>query len=291
MPRFGAHLSIAGGLHQALLSAQRYGFTAFQIFTKAPSQWDARPITPEEAAHFRRLRRELGLRRPVVHVAYLINLASPADHLWRRSVEAFIDEVRRADAIEASDLITHPGAHQGEGEDVGIQRVIDALNEVTERCRNSRVRILLETTAGQGRTIGHRFEHLAAILAGLNEPKRFGVCFDTCHVFAAGYALEPEPEYRRTMRELDRHVGLGRVKVFHVNDSKRELGSRVDRHEHLGRGCLGMEPFRRIVNDRRFQSRAMILETPKGSLPGLGDMDAENHRILQELWRQGHVGP
>lgn len=285
MPRFGAHLSIAGGLHQALLSAQRYGFTTLQIFTKAPSQWNAPPIKAEEAAHFRRLRREMGLPRPVVHDAYLINLASPDESLWRRSVEAFIDEVHRADAIEASYLITHPGAHLGRGEDVGIQRVVDALNEMTLRCPRSRVRVLLETTAGQGSTIGHRFEHLAAILDRVHEPSRFGACFDTCHVFAAGYALEPESEYRRTMRELDRLVGLGRVKVFHLNDSKRELGSRVDRHEHLGRGHLGLEPFRFIVNDRRFQSRAMILETPKESLPGLGDMDEENHRILRELWQ------
>ncbi len=290
MPRFGAHLLIAGGLHQALLSAQRYGFTALQVFTKAPSQWVASPIEEQEAAQFRRLRRKLGLPRPVVHDAYLINLASPDEPLWRRSVEAFVDEIHRADAIEASDLITHPGSHLGMGEEIGIQRVIQALNEVTERCPGSRVRILLETTAGQGSSLGHRFEHLAAILRGLHDPRQFGVCFDTCHVFAAGYALSPESEYRRTMRELDRHVGLRRVRVFHLNDSKREQGSRVDRHEHLGRGHLGLEPFRLIVNDRRFQSRSMILETPKEHLPELGDMDSVNHQILRDLCQADGTG-
>jgi deoxyribonuclease-4 len=284
MPRFGAHLSIAGGLHQALLAAQRYGFTALQLFTKSPSQWSAAPLNPEEIKAFRSLRRQLGLPRPIVHDAYLINLATPDDTLWRRSVEAFVDEIRRADAIEASDLVFHPGAHSGDGESKAVRRVIEALNEVTARSPDSKVRLLLETTAGQGSTIGHRFEHLAEILAGLRVPKRFGVCFDTCHVFAAGYSLSPESEYRRTMCQFDRIVGLRQIRVFHLNDSKRELGSRVDRHAHLGRGFLGLEPFRLLVNDRRFQTRSMIMETPKENLPEVGDMDAENFRVLQDLW-------
>jgi deoxyribonuclease-4 len=283
MPLFGSHLSVAGGLHHALTKAAEYEFDSVQLFSKSPSQWAAKPITEEDAALFRRTRRKSKLKPVIVHDSYLINLASPEPALWRKSVEAFAEEVRRCETIGAAYLVTHPGAHLDAGEDAGIARVILALNEVHERCPDCKVKVLLETTAGMGSTLGHRFEHLAAMIDGCEHPERVGVCLDTCHVFAAGYPLAPEAEYRRTMREFDRLVGLRRIKVFHVNDSKREFGSRVDRHAHIGKGHLGIEPFRLLVNDERFRNRPMILETPKETLSELGDMDAVNVKLLRSL--------
>jgi deoxyribonuclease-4 len=283
MPLFGSHLSVAGGLEKALLKAKEYGFDSVQIFTKAPSQWAASPISAEEAARFRKVRRQIKIQKPCVHDSYLINLASPDEALWRRSIEAFIDEIRRADQIGAAYLVTHPGAHLESGEDAGVAKVALALDEVQRRCHDAKVRILLETTAGQGSSLGHRFEHLARILELVAEPRRLGVCLDTCHVVAAGYSLETKTDYENMMREFDRLIGLSRIKLFHLNDSKKPCGSRVDRHEHIGRGCLGLEPFRFLVNDPRFQNRPMILETRKEVLPDLGDMDRVNLAALRGL--------
>jgi deoxyribonuclease-4 len=218
----------------------------------------------------------------MAHDSYLINLASPEPGLYRRSVEAFVDEMIRAEQLGLAYLVTHPGAHLGDGEPAGLARVAAALDEVHGRCPNCRVKVLLETTAGQGTTLGHRFEHLAAILGQLAEPGRVGVCLDTCHVFAAGYALAPEREYRATLREFDRVIGLKRLRAFHVNDSLKPLGSRVDRHAHIGHGQLGLEPFRLLVNDPRFRNRPMVLETPKES-PACDDMDTVNLTVLRGL--------
>ena len=283
MPLFGSHLSVAGGLHKAPLAAKEYGFDSVQLFTKAPNQWAAKPIADENVELFRRSISETGLRFPIVHDSYLINLASPDDTLRQKSIDAFVEEVRRAEQIGAAYLVTHPGAHMGSGEEAGLAKVADAMNEVLRRCAGVNVMILLETTAGQGSSLGHRFEHLATILERAEKPERFGVCLDTCHVFAAGYPLAPKKEYQATMREFDRLIGLSRLKAFHINDSKKPLGSRVDRHEHIGRGCLGLEPFQLLVNDRRFRGLPMILETPKETLPKLGDMDAVNLAALRGL--------
>ena len=283
MPLFGSHLSVAGGLSNALLKAHEYGFESVQLFTKAPSQWAGKAISDEEAQAFRRILRRTKLKKPTVHDSYLINLASPDEQLWSRSIEAFVDEVQRAEQIGAAYLVTHPGAHMESGEDAGLAKVATALDEVLRRCAGAKVRILLETTAGQGTSLGHRFEHLARILSLTADSKRLGVCFDTCHVFAAGYVLAPETEYRATMREFDRLIGVSRIKAFHLNDSKKDRGSRVDRHEHIGRGFLGLEPFRSLVNDVRFRRRPMILETAKETLPDLGDMDAVNLAVLRNL--------
>jgi deoxyribonuclease IV len=263
MPRFGAHLSIADGFHHAALDAHTHGCDTLQIFTKAPSQWYGRELTDDEVRLFRRTVRETKLRCPVAHDSYLINLASPDTSLYRRSVEAFIDELQRAELLGLRYLVTHPGACLDSGEEAGLHCVAKALDEVHARCPDLRAQVLLETTAGQGTTLGHRFEHLARILSLIAAPERVGVCFDTCHVFAAGYALAPEREYRATMRAFAQTIGLKKLRVFHVNDSLREQGSRVDRHAHIGRGHLGLEPFRLLVNDQRFRSRPMILETPK----------------------------
>jgi deoxyribonuclease IV len=282
MPLFGAHMSIAGGCHNALLIAQRHGCDTVQLFTRNANQWQARDFTAEEVRTFRRTLRQTRLRFPTAHDSYLINLASPDSALYRRSVEAFLVEMQRAEALGLRYLVMHPGAHLDSGEEAGLVRVARALDEVLRRCPGFRVRVLLETTAGQGTTLGHRFEHLARILALLAEPDRVGVCFDTCHVFAAGYALFPESEYRATMKAFDAVIGLKRLKAFHVNDCLKPQGSRVDRHAHIGRGCLGLGAFRLLVNDRRFRNRPMILETPKEG-PAGEDMDAANLAVLRGL--------
>lgn len=253
-----------------------------KLLTKNANQWNAKELTDEEVRMFRQTLRRSGLRYPTAHDSYLINLASPDESLYRRSVEAFVVELQRAERLGIRYLVTHPGAHVGSGVDEGLARVAQGLDEVHTRCAGFRVQVLLETTAGQGTTLGHRFEHLGRILDLVAEPKRLGVCLDTCHVFAAGYPLSPEADYQETMRAFDDAIGLKRLKVFHVNDSLKPFGSRVDRHAHVGQGHLGLEPFRLLVNDPRFRDRPMILETPKEG-PGGEEMDAVNLAVLRRL--------
>ncbi len=282
MPLLGAHLSIAGGPHLALLEARRLGCDTVQVFTKAPNQWSAKPIDEAQASLFRRTLRETGLRLPIAHDGYLINLASPDETLYQRSLSAFLDEMHRAEQLGLRYLVMHPGAHLEDSEEAGLQRVARALDEIHSRCSNYRIRILIETTAGQGTTLGHRFEQLARLLELVAAPRRLGICFDTCHVFAAGYDLTTAKEYDATMRHFDRIVGLKRIRVFHLNDSVKGLGSRVDRHAHLGRGQLGLEAFRQLLTDPRFTELPMILETPKED----GDnkcMDEVNLATLRRL--------
>lgn len=282
MPLFGAHMSIAGGYHNALLAAQKYQCETVQLFTKNNNQWQGKPLSAEDVATFRRVLKETGLRYATAHDCYLINLASPNADLYRRSIEAFVVEMQRAEALGLSYLVTHPGTPTDGDEPRGLERIAAALDETHRRCPNFRVQVLLETTAGQGASLGHRFEHLAQIFQCIAEPKRVGVCLDTCHVFAAGYALAPLAEYQATMKEFDKLIGLKRLRCFHVNDSKKPQGSRVDRHAHIGRGCLGLEPFRLLVNDRRFRNRPMILETPKEEGEN-EEMDRENLATLRGL--------
>jgi deoxyribonuclease-4 len=287
MPLFGAHKSIAGGLHNAMIAAQELGCQAVQLFTKSCQQWKATDLTNEEIATFRRAFRKSGVRLAMAHDCYLINLASPLEALYRQSLEAFIVECLRAEQLGLRYLVTHPGSHLDAGEEAGLARVVKALDEVHERCPSYRVQVLLEVTAGQGSNLGHRFEHLAKILSLVKEPKRLGVCLDTCHIFAAGYALSPQREYLATMRAFDQIIGLKRLRAFHLNDSQKPLGSRVDRHAHIGRGCMGLEPFRLLVNDPRFRRHPMVLETPKEELNGR-DMDVVNLKVLRSLVRNKH---
>jgi deoxyribonuclease-4 len=275
-------MSVAGGLHNAILSAQAHACQTLQIFTKNSNQWKARELTDEEVALFRRTLKKARLRFPTAHDSYLINLASADKDLYRQSLEAFVTELQRAERLGLSYLVTHPGAHLNHGEEAGLARVAAAVDEVHRRCPGYKVRILLETTAGQGTSLGHRFEHVARILELVKEPGRLGVCLDTCHVFAAGYRLAPEKEYRATMREFDRVIGLSRLKAFHLNDSLKPFGSRVDRHAHIGRGQLGLEPFRLLVNDPRFRNRPMILETAKEA-GDCKEMDSINLATLRGL--------
>jgi deoxyribonuclease-4 len=282
MPLFGAHMSVAGGLQNALIDAQAHGCDTVQIFTKNSNQWAARDLADEEVRTFRRMVRQSGLRYPSAHASYLINLASPDETLYRRSVDALVVELRRAERLGLSYLVLHPGAHMGAGEEAGLARIAAALDKVHACCPGFKTKVLLETTAGQGTSLGHRFEHLAQVLEVVKEPKRLGVCLDTCHVFAAGYRLWPEEEYRSTFKEFQRRLSLGALLQFHLNDSLKPFNSRVDRHAHIGRGELGLEPFGLLVNDPRFRARPMILETPKEE-GDEEDMDAVNLATLRSL--------
>jgi deoxyribonuclease-4 len=289
MPLLGAHMSIAGGHHHAVQAARAHDCGALQLFTKNSNQWNAKPLLDEDVKLFRQALRGSGIRFPLAHDSYLINLASPDETLYRRSIEAFVVELERAERLGLSYLVTHPGAHMGMGEEAGLAKITVALDEVHRRCAGFKVKVLLETTAGQGSCLGHRFEHLAAIIDQVAEPKRLGVCLDTCHVFAAGYALAPQAEYEKTMQTFDSIVGLKRLKAFHINDSRKPLGSRVDRHAHIGKGCLGIEPFRLLLNDPRFRDHPMVLETPKEE-GDIEDMDSVNLATLRGLIAQSGGG-
>ncbi|MFL5330647.1 MAG: deoxyribonuclease IV [Gemmataceae bacterium] len=280
MPLLGSHLSVAGAFTNAVDEARRLGCRALQVFTKAPSQWRGRPIGDEEARAFRQAVKAAGIKRTMAHDSYLINIASPEPGLYRQSIEALFLELQRAELLGINYLVMHPGAHLCAGETDALARVVTALDEIHERTAGFKIRILIENTAGQGSCIGHRFEHLAAILRGVQEPRRLGVCLDTCHTFAAGYALTPLREYRRTFEEFDRVVGMKHVKAFHLNDSLKEFGSRVDRHAHIGQGKIGSAAFRYIVNDPQFAKLPMVLETPKEN-----NMDEVNLRLLRRMCR------
>lgn len=290
MARFGSHMSMAGGHYRAVHAAHRIGFRTVQVFTKSNNQWKAKPLTDADLSAFRDALAETGVVDPVGHSSYLINMASPDDALWNKSIDAMTLEVERGEALGLTDLVTHPGAHVGSGEDAGLSRISAALDEVHRRTAGVGLRIALETTAGQGSNLGHRFEHLGSIFGRSRDPDRLSVCVDTCHVFAAGYPLGTAEEYNRTIAELDATVGLGRVRVWHLNDSVRELGSRVDRHAGIGRGRIGLEAFRFVVNDPRFRACPMILETPKGEDEG-EDLDAINLRTLAAMIEVPTVAP
>jgi deoxyribonuclease-4 len=283
LPRVGAHMSIAGGHDRAVAAARGVGCAAIQVFTKSSNQWRAKPLTDAHVSAFRAALAEAGIADPVGHNSYLTNLASPDDALFHKSIDALTTEVERGEALGLTDLVIHPGAHVGSGEAAGIARVARGLDEVHRRTRGMALKIDLETTAGQGSCLGHRFEHLAAILGQLAEPERVGVCADTCHLFAAGYPLGSAEEYNETLDALDRAIGTGRVRVWHLNDSQKPLGSRVDRHAGIGRGLMGLEPFRFLINDARFNAVPMVLETPKGT-EGDEDLDAINLQVLRQLW-------
>ena len=280
MRLLGAHMSIAGGHALAIDRATVFGMTACQIFTKNANQWAAKPIAPEAAEGFRAKVAESGVGFVVAHDSYLINLASPDDTLWERSIAAFGDELHRADQLGVPWLVTHPGAHMGSGVDVGVRRVATGLNRLFDMLPDLGVTVLLETTAGQGTTLGRTFEELAAILALVEDKARVGVCFDTCHVFAAGYDIRDAEVYMATMTAFNDMIGFDHLRVFHLNDSKKGLGSHVDRHTHIGEGELGTEAFRLLLNDERFADHPGILETPKGDD---GEEDRRNMATLREL--------
>lgn len=282
MPILGAHQSIAGGYYKAVEIAHRLKCDCVQVFTKNNNQWRAKELTDEDVRQFQTKLVELGVTHPLAHDSYLINLASPDRELWKKSVDAFVVELFRADRLGIPYLVTHPGAHTTSSEEAGIAAVVRALDEVHRQTRGIKTKCLLETTAGQGSCLGRTFEQLATMLDGVADPDRLGICVDTCHIFAAGYPLGTEKDYKATMRALDKMVGLKLVKAFHVNDSLKPLGSRVDRHAHIGHGLIGKDAFRFLVNDRRFRHVPMYLETPKGEEKGK-NLDEINLRVLRRM--------
>ncbi len=275
-------MSIAGGLDRALWRGRDVGCSVVQIFLKNQRQWRAKPYTADEVQRFKAAWRESGLRTVFAHATYLINLAAPAAAEWKRAVSAFHDELERAEALGLPFVIIHPGSHKATGLEAGIRRIAKALDELMRRTSGYRVMVLLENTAGGGATIGRSFEELAAILGAVRSAERIGVCLDTCHLFAAGYDIRPREGYAATIARCRRLVGLDRVRAFHLNDAKQPLGSGLDRHEKIGRGHLGQDAFRWLLNDRRFFRVPMALETPKEPEPRA---DREALALLRSLRR------
>lgn len=284
MPLLGAHQSIAGGYYRSVEWATASTCSCVQLFTKNNNQWAGKPITEDEAAKFRTTHDTAKLNHPLAHNSYLINLAAPDETLWEKSIAAMIEELRRADILGIPYVVAHPGAFTSSSEAAGLRRIVAGFDRIHAEIPDVRAITLLECTAGQGSCLGHRLEHLNEILAGVEKPSRLAVCLDTCHLFAAGYALADINDYDATMRDLDRLIGSQLVKAIHLNDSKKGLGSRVDRHEHIGQGEIGLEGFRNLLNDPRFAQVPKYLETPKGEGGDEGiRLDAENLRVLRSL--------
>jgi deoxyribonuclease IV len=289
VPRLGAHLSIAGGLPRAVERARRSRCQSLQIFTKSAGQWRARPLPTAEIDAFRAGVAHTGLRPVIAHNSYLINVAAAQRDLRVQSIASLLEEFDRAESLGLDGLVMHPGSYTTGTERQGLRLIAEALSQVLDARPDARPRILLEHTAGQGTNLGHRFEHLAEIIDRMSGTDRVGVCIDTCHLLAAGYDICTAQGYRETFAAFDQIVGISRIHAFHLNDSKKPCGSRVDRHEHIGRGCLGLEPFRLLLNDPRFADHGMMLETPKLDTPesrrrsDLDPWDAKNLRTLRRL--------
>jgi len=280
MPRLGAHMSISGGPAKALRRGQSVGCETIQIFTRNASQWRSKDLTEEQISDFAEARSESGLHPIIAHSSYLINLASPNDALWHKSWDALVVELLRCHLLQIRAYVLHPGAHTGSGEKAGLQRVAQSLTDALRATEGTETMVLLETTAGQGSSLGYSFEHLAWLLEHVKPASRLGVCFDTAHAFAAGYDFRDAEQYAAMWQRFDDLIGIDRLGVVHLNDSKRELGSHVDRHTHIGEGYIGVEAFRRLVNDPALAHVPMILETPKG--PDLAE-DIRNLGVLRGL--------
>ena len=278
-PLLGAHVSIAGGFHRALHRGRDLGCATIQIFTRNAVRWQTREIRKAEIATFREARSETGIAPVIAHDAYLINPASPDRGILERSRAALIEEIERASLLSLPYLVVHPGSHRGAGEETGLKRLADSLNHVCDKVGECGIEILIETSAGQGNVLGYRFEQLKTVIDRLKHPSRFGVCFDTCHVFSAGYDLRTEDSYARTMSEFDHIVGLDLIRVIHLNDSLGDLGERLDRHTHIGEGRIGTTGFRLLIQDGRFHRVPKIIETPKEDAGG--DLDKRNLKLLR----------
>ncbi len=276
----GAHMSTTGGLSTAFARAQQIGINTMQIFTKNQNRWEQKPTPPEEIERWHTAQAETGVAPVVSHAAYLLNLGTPDETNWQKSVNALADELTRAEQLGLLGVVFHPGAHMGTGEEAGLQRIIAGIDRAHAATPGFRTLTLVEGTAGQGTALGYRFEHLKAIREGVQEPARVAFCLDTCHMFAAGYDIRTPEAYAATLAEFDRLVGCTQIRCFHFNDSKKGLGSRVDRHDHIGAGELGLTAFGLFLNDPRFADTPMILETEKSD-----DMheDVENLRVLRGL--------
>ena len=264
MLELGSHVSASGGVDKAIGRATALDMTAFQIFTKNANQWNAKPLDPAVIERFREgVAANPQIKTVVAHDSYLINLASPDDAAWEKSIGALQIELERCDQLGIPYLVSHPGAHMGTGVDTGTARVAQAINIIHDRLPDGACSLTIETTAGQGSTLGRTFEEIAQIIDGVEDRRRVSVCFDTCHVFAAGYDIRTEQTYNATMASFDEIVGLDRLQVFHLNDSVKDFGSFRDRHAHIGEGMIGKDAYQFLLRDERLQGRAGILETPK----------------------------
>lgn len=279
-PLIGAHVSIAGGVSQSLARGRQIGCDCIQIFTKSSRQWASKPYPKEEIEAFKSAQAETGIRMVVAHDSYLLNLGAPDEKLRQRSVEGLIDELERCEALGVPFLIAHPGSHVGSGEEAGIKTITHSIDKAHKSCAGFKSRLALEITAGQGSNLGCSFEQMGRIFDAVKENERLRLCFDTEHAFAAGYDLRSREGYERTFAELDQYIGIKRLVAFHLNDSLKPFHSRVDRHEHIGKGHLGTETFRRLLHDSRFFGLPMCLETEPG--PEMKDI-AKDLATLRQL--------
>ncbi len=276
----GAHTSTAGGVSRAIILAEKLGFTAIQIFSKNNNRWEAKPLDSREIENFKSLWKNSNIEFIVTHDSYLINLCAKSNVNLEKSRNAFIDELERCETLGIRHLNFHPGAHGGQGEEDGLKMVAESLNIAHQKTKGFEVSSMIELTAGQGTNLGYKFEHIAKIIELVDNPERITTCIDTAHIFAAGYNIKDESEYDKVISEFDSIIGLDKLQCFHINDSKKELGSKVDRHEHIGQGYIGLEGFRNIMNDNRLTHIPKILETPKGK-EQLEDI--ENLNVLRGL--------
>jgi deoxyribonuclease-4 len=278
----GAHTSTSGGVSKAVERAINLGFTAMQIFTKNNNRWLAKPLEQKEIKKFKINIENSNIKFVVAHDSYLINLCASNPELLEKSRVAFIDELTRCEQLGIPFLNFHPGSHTGRGEEEGLKVIAESINMAHDKTKDFKVTSMLEITAGQGTALGYRFEHIAKIIELVESKERMSVCIDTAHLFAAGYDFRSKETYYKTMQDFDRIIGISKLECFHMNDSKKELGSRVDRHDHIGNGFIGIEGFRNIMNDEKLVSVPKILETPKGK-DQLEDL--ENLEVLKNLMK------
>ncbi len=279
MPLLGAHESVSKGLHYAFDKIRQVGGESLQIFTRNQRQWNPKPLSDEEIKRYKESWQENGSMIVASHASYLVNLASGKPDLRQKSIHAFTEELRRCHQLSIPYVVLHPGSHTGDGVEIGLERFVSALDETIDQA-GSDTMVLVETTAGQGTGLGRSFNELGSIRNKSRFPDKIGICLDTCHIFAAGYDIRTGEDYNKTMQEFEREIGLDHLHFFHLNDSKKDLGSRVDRHEHIGQGCIGLNGFAHLLNDPLFQNHPMTLETPKGD-----DLheDSENLKTLRSL--------
>lgn len=275
----GVHVSIAGHIYEAIDRAQFLNCTAMQIFSRPPQQWRKSELNPQDIQEFKNRRAKSQIKKIFVHVPYLINLASPVDYNYNASIDAYIQDIKEAESLGAEYLVTHMGSHKLQGEDFGLPRVTDALNKIIDKTKGCSVIILLENTAGGGSNLGYKFEHQRQVLDGIENKKRMGVCFDTCHAFAAGYNLSSKDGFNAAIEKFDKIIGLSKLKLVHLNDSRDDFKSRHDRHDHIGKGKIGIAGFKLLLNDKRFEDKAFILETPKDT----EEADKNNLNIVRKI--------
>lgn len=279
----GVHVSGAGKIYETLSRAHELGCSTMQIFARNPQQWQSKPFENKDVEEFKARRKKLKINPVFIHISYLINLASPVPRLYKGSIHAYIEDIRQAGRLGADYIVTHMGSHKDTSEEEGIARLIDALNKILDETSDSQVGILLENTSGSGSWLGYKFEHHKRIISGLKNKSRVGVCLDTAHAYLAGYNLSTQEGFSSMISEIERLVGLKMVKLIHLNDAYGELASHYDRHDHIGKGSIGLEGMRRIINHPKLNKIPMILETPKDS----PESDSMNLKLVRKLARVG----